>query len=139
MAIDDFGAGYSSFGYLKKLSVDALKIDGSLVKDALQNSAGLAIIEAIGGLVSNLGMKSIGEYAENLATLQFLVAAGIDYAQGYAISQPIMPERILSAKSGVDFIEDPEIHAYVSQLQNSEVGHERLKLAVDKEHKFTLH
>ena len=139
VAIDDFGAGYSSFGYLKKLSVDALKIDGSLVKDALQNSAGLAIIEAIGGLVSNLGMKSIGEYAENLATLQFLVAAGIDYAQGYAISQPIMPERILSAKSGVDFIEDPEIHAYVSQLQNSEVGHERLKLAADKEKKFTLH
>ena len=138
VAIDDFGAGYSSFGYLKKLSVDALKIDGSLVKDALQNSAGLAIIEAIGGLVSNLGMKSIGEYAENLATLEFLVAAGIDYAQGYAISRPVMPERILSAKSGVDFIEDSDVLAYVSQLQSSEVGKKENQLVAEVVQKFTL-
>ena len=117
VAIDDFGAGYSSFGYLKKLSVDALKIDGTLVRDALQSSSGLTIIEAISGLVANLGMKSIGEYAENLATLRFLVAAGIDYAQGYAISQPVMPERLLAASSSVDFIEDPEVLAFVSQLE----------------------
>lgn len=139
VAIDDFGAGYSSFGYLKKLSVDALKIDGSLVKDALQNSAGLAIVEAIGGLVSNLGMKSIGEYAENLATLQFLVAAGIDYAQGYAISRPVLPERILAAKSSADFIEDPEILAYVSQLPNSEIGDEKTRLVAENLKKFILH
>ena len=127
VAIDDFGAGYSSFGYLRNLSVDALKIDGSLVKDALQNSAGLAIVEAIGGLVSNLGMKSIGEYAENLATLRFLVAAGIDYAQGYAISQPVMPERILFARSGADFIEDSEVLAYVNKLQNRELKGKNLQ------------
>ena len=117
VAIDDFGAGYSSFGYLKKLSVDALKIDGNLVRDALQSSSGLAIIDAIGGLVANLGMKSIGEYAENLATLKFLVNAGIDYAQGYAISKPVMPERLLTARSSVDFIEDPEVLAFVSKLE----------------------
>ena len=139
VAIDDFGAGYSSFGYLKKLSVDALKIDGSLVKDALQNSAGLAIVEAIGGLVANLGMKSIGEYAENLATLQFLVAAGIDYAQGYAISRPVMPERILSAKSGVDFIEDPEVLAFVSQLQKNKINEQRVEIDSEKIQKSTLH
>lgn len=136
VAIDDFGAGYSSFGYLKKLSVDALKLDGSLVKDAVQNSAGLAIIEAIGGLVANLGMKSIGEYAEDLVTLKFLAAAGIDYAQGYAISKPVMPERILSAKSGADFIEDPDILAFLSQLQIN-ANYDRLLPDIDK--KFTLH
>ena len=124
VAIDDFGAGYSSFGYLRKLSVDALKIDGTLVRDALQSSSGLAIVEAIGGLVSNLGMKSIGEYAENLATLEFLANAGIDYAQGYAISQPVMPERLLVAKSGVDFIEDPDVLTFVTQLKTTNDANE---------------
>ncbi len=120
VAIDDFGAGYSSFGYLRSLSVDALKLDGSLVKDATRNAAGLAIIGAIGSLVNNLGMKSIGEYAEDLATIKALVDAGIDYAQGYGISKPVLPERILSAKSSADFIEDPEILAFVVQLQAKE-------------------
>ena len=117
VALDDFGAGYSSFGYLKGLSVDALKLDGSLVKDATKSPSGLAIISAIGGLVSNLGMKSIGEYAENLDTIKALVDAGIDYAQGYAISKPVLPERILECRSSADFIEDPEIIAYVRQVQ----------------------
>jgi diguanylate cyclase (GGDEF)-like protein len=118
VAIDDFGAGYSSFGYLKSLSVDALKLDGSLVKDATRSTPGLAIIEAIGGLVSSLGMKSIGEYAEDLATIKALSNAGIDYAQGYAISEPVMPERILSAQSSADFIEDPDILEFMTGLQS---------------------
>ena len=120
VAIDDFGAGYSSFGYLRSLSVDALKLDGSLVKDATRNAAGLAIIDAIGGLVGNLGMKSIGEYAEDLPTLKALVNAGIDYAQGYGISKPVMPEQILSAKSSADFISDAAILAFVVELQAKE-------------------
>ena len=117
VALDDFGAGYSSFGYLKGLSVDALKLDGSLVRDAASNPSGMAILGALGGLVSNLGMKSIGEYAENLPILKALVAAGVDYAQGYGISRPVTPERILQARSAADFIEDPEIYAFVRQLQ----------------------
>ena len=100
--------------------MDALKLDGSLVKDATRNAAGLAIIDAIGGLVGNLGMKSIGEYAEDLPTLKALVNAGIDYAQGYGISKPVMPEQILSAKSSADFIEDPSIRAFIVQLQAEE-------------------
>lgn len=119
VAIDDFGAGYSSFGYLKNLSVDALKLDGSLVKDAPSSTAGLAIIQAIGGLVSSLGMKSIGEYAENLATIKALSDAGIDYAQGYGISKPVMPERILSAQSSADFVEDPAILEFLAGLQST--------------------
>ncbi len=117
VALDDFGAGYSSFGYLRGLSVDALKLDGSLVKDAVHSPAGLAIIDAIGTLVGNLGMKSIGEFAEDLATIKALANAGIDYAQGYGISKPVMPERILACRSGADFIEDPEILEFVKQLQ----------------------
>jgi EAL domain-containing protein (putative c-di-GMP-specific phosphodiesterase class I) len=120
VAIDDFGAGYSSFGYLRNLSVDALKIDGSLVKGAAHSTAGLAIIDAIGSLVNSLGMKSIGEYAEDLTTIKALVNAGIDYAQGYGISRPVMPERLLTAKSCADFIEDGEILAFITQLHTVE-------------------
>ncbi len=119
VAIDDFGAGYSSFGYLKNLSVDALKLDGSLVKDAPRSTAGLAIIQAIGGLVSSLGMKSIGEYAENLAIIKALSDAGIDYAQGYGISKPVMPERILATRSSADFVEDPAILEFLVRLQST--------------------
>jgi EAL domain-containing protein (putative c-di-GMP-specific phosphodiesterase class I) len=117
VGLDDFGAGYSSFGYLKGLTVDALKLDGSLVRDAAHSPSGMAIIEAIAGLVTSLGMKSIGEFAENLATIKVLAAAGVDYAQGYGISRPVMPERILAARSGADFIEDPEIMAFIRSLQ----------------------
>jgi EAL domain-containing protein (putative c-di-GMP-specific phosphodiesterase class I) len=119
VGLDDFGAGYSSFGYLKGLTVDALKLDGSLVRDAAHSPSGMAIIEAIAGLVTGLGMKSIGEFAENLATIKVLSAAGVDYAQGYGISKPVMPERILAASSGADFIEDPEIMAFIRSLQES--------------------
>lgn len=117
VGLDDFGAGYSSFGYLKGLTVDALKLDGSLVRDAAYSPSSMAIIEALAGLVSSLGMKSIGEFAENLATIKVLSAAGVDYAQGYGISKPVMPERILAASSGAEFIEDPEIMAFIRSLQ----------------------
>ena len=118
VGLDDFGAGYSSFGYLKGLSVDALKLDGSLVLGASRSPASMAIISAIGGLVKNLGMKSIGEFAEDLPTIKALVAAGIDYAQGYGISKPVLPEKILAARSAADFVEDKEILAYIKQLQD---------------------
>lgn len=117
VGLDDFGAGYSSFGYLRGLSVDALKLDGSLVKDAAKTMAGVAILGALGGLVRDLGMKSVGEFAEDLETIKALVAAGVDYAQGYGISKPVSPERILAARSAADFIEDPAILAYIRQLQ----------------------
>jgi len=117
VGLDDFGAGYSSFGYLKGLTVDALKLDGSLVRDAAYSPSSMAIIEALAGLVNSLGMKSIGEFAENLATIKVLSAAGVDYAQGYGISKPVMPERILAARSGAEFIEDPEILAFIQSLQ----------------------
>ena len=117
VSIDDFGAGYSSFGYLKSLSVDALKLDGSLVKGCANNPASTAIINALGGLVKSLGLKSIGEFAEDLPTIQVLALAGIDYAQGWGISKAVMPERILAARSCVDLIEDPAVVAFARQLQ----------------------
>jgi diguanylate cyclase (GGDEF)-like protein/PAS domain S-box-containing protein len=119
VALDDFGAGYSSFGYLKGLSVDSLKLDGSLVRDAVHSEAGQAIVGAIAGLVKNLGMKSVGEFAEDLSTIRVLYEAGIDYAQGYGICRPVTPEAILSVSSGADFVTDPEILAFLHSVQDS--------------------
>ena len=118
VGLDDFGAGFSSFGYLRGLSADALKLDGSLVKGSAQNPAGAAIITSIGRLVEDLGMKSIGEFAEDLPTIQVLVEAGIHYAQGYGISKPVSPDAILGAKSSAEFIQDPEILAYFQRIQS---------------------
>jgi hypothetical protein len=72
----------------------------------------------LGGLVRDLGMKSVGEFAEDLQTIKALVAAGVDYAQGYGISKPVLPGRILAARSAAEFIEDPMILEYVRQLQH---------------------
>ncbi len=118
VAIDDFGAGYSSFAYIKGLSADALKLDGSLVKDAPKNLAGMVIIEAIAGMASSLGMRSVGEFAEDLPTIQALSDAGINYAQGYGVSKPVSPERILRAQSCADLIEDPAVLMFVQAIRD---------------------
>jgi len=115
VALDDFGAGYTSFSYLKELPADALKIDGHFVRGVHAHSANLAIIEAIAELARNLGMQTIAEWAEDLPTLQALYDAGIDYVQGYAVSRPQAPERMLEASSAASFIEDPAIARFVGE------------------------
>ncbi|MFY9327397.1 MAG: EAL domain-containing protein [Georgfuchsia sp.] len=115
VALDDFGVGYTSFSYLHSLSADVLKIDGSLVRDALAHPANMSIIEAIANLSSNLGMSSIAEWAEDLDTIKAMQEVGITYIQSYAIARPQMPESILAAKSSADFIQDPLIEEYVKK------------------------
>jgi EAL domain-containing protein (putative c-di-GMP-specific phosphodiesterase class I) len=115
VALDDFGAGYTSFSYLKELPADALKIDGHFVRGLHAHPANLAIIEAIAELARNLGMQTIAEWAEDVETLQALHSAGIDYVQGYAIAKPLAPERILEAQSAAAFIEDAAVARFVGE------------------------
>ncbi|HJS38880.1 MAG TPA: EAL domain-containing protein, partial [Burkholderiales bacterium] len=115
VALDDFGAGYTSFSYLKELPADALKIDGHFVRGLHAHPANLAIIEAIAELARNLGMQTIAEWAEDVQTLEALHAAGIDYVQGYAIARPLAPERILAAQSAAAFIEDASVARFVGE------------------------
>lgn len=87
-ALDDFGSGVSSFGYLKHLPVDYIKIDGMFVRDIIADPADHAIVSAINSVAHEMGMKTIAEFAENRAIISALRRIGVDYAQGYGISRP---------------------------------------------------
>jgi diguanylate cyclase (GGDEF)-like protein len=113
VALDDFGAGYTSFSYLKELRADTLKIDGSFILGVNKHPANLAIVEAIVELARNLGMKSVAEWTEDLATVEALAEVGVDYVQGYVIGRPQLPDLILGAKSSASFIEDEKMALYV--------------------------
>ena len=115
IALDDFGAGYTSFSYLKELPADAVKIDGSFITGINRHPANLAIVEAIVELARNLGMKSIAEWAEDRATVEALARVGIDYVQGYAIARPQDAAKILRAESSAAFIEDADVALYVRE------------------------
>lgn len=87
-SLDDFGSGFSSFGYLKNLPVDYLKIDGSFVKHIDDNLVSFTMVESINSMGHVLGLKTVAEFVCNKAILGKIAAIGVDYAQGYEISQP---------------------------------------------------
>jgi len=87
-ALDDFGSGLSSFGYLKRLPIDYLKIDGSFVRDMVVDQVDRAMVESINQIGHVMKLKTIAEFAENEGVLMALERAGVDYAQGVAISPP---------------------------------------------------
>ena len=88
-ALDDFGSGLSSFGYLKDLPVDFLKIDGAFVKNMLKNEKDRAIVRSINEVAKVMGMQTIAEFVENEELLKILKEIGVDYAQGYGIGKPV--------------------------------------------------
>ena len=87
-ALDDFGSGLSSFSYLKKLSIDFLKIDGSLVKDIVSSRLDQTMVSAIADIAKVLNVETIAEYVENDLILTKLKSLNIDYVQGYGIMKP---------------------------------------------------
>ena len=87
-SLDDFGAGISSFGYLKNLPVDILKIDGAIVKDIATDEASAAMVIAINEVGHAMNLLTIAEYAETEAIMARLKEIGVDYAQGYIIGEP---------------------------------------------------
>lgn len=89
-ALDDFGAGMSSFAYLKHLPVDYLKIDGSFVKDMPNDPVNRDMVAAINDIGHSMGYRTIAEYVENEAILTLLREIGVDFAQGYYIGKPTL-------------------------------------------------
>jgi diguanylate cyclase (GGDEF)-like protein len=94
-ALDDFGSGLSSFSYLKRLPLDFLKIDGLFVRDMLDDPVDLAMVRTIHDVAKVLKLQTIAEWVEDEATLDSLKSIGIDYAQGFHISRPIMVPELL--------------------------------------------
>ena len=88
-SLDDFGSGLSSFGYLKRLNVDYLKIDGSFVKSMLDDDKDYALVKSINQIGKEMGMKTIAEFVENKELHNELIDMGVDYSQGYGIAKPV--------------------------------------------------
>ena len=87
--LDDFGSGLSSFGYLRTLPIDAIKIDGFFIKNMEADSANLSVIKAVNNIAHGFGLKTIAECVETPAQLEHLKSIGVDYFQGYYIQKPM--------------------------------------------------
>jgi diguanylate cyclase (GGDEF)-like protein/PAS domain S-box-containing protein len=87
-ALDDFGAGFASFYYLKHLTFDLLKIDGEFVTDLANSVTNQLVVKAVVDIARGLGKRTIAEFVEDAETLELLRGMGVDCAQGYHIAKP---------------------------------------------------
>jgi len=94
-ALDDFGAGLSSFAYLKQLPVDYLKIDGAFIRDIDSDPINRAMVEAINTVGHTMGLQTIAEFVETPGVMAQLALLGVDFAQGFLIDRP-QPLEMLS-------------------------------------------
>ncbi len=88
-ALDDFGVGMSSFTYLKHMPVDFVKIDGSFVRNIVNDEIDRAMVKSINEIGQIMNKKTIAEFVENAEIMSMLREIGVDYVQGYHISKPI--------------------------------------------------
>ena len=96
-SLDDFGSGVSSFGYLKQLPVDFLKIDGGFVKNIMKDKVDCAMVESINHIGHIMGLKTIAEFVESTEILEKLKTMGVDHGQGYGIAKPIPLDTLIDS------------------------------------------
>jgi len=95
-SLDDFGAGLSSFAYLKNFQVDTLKIDGSFVRDIVDNRISEAMVVAITQVAKVMELETVAEYVETAATMSVIARLGVDFAQGHAVGKPVPFDSVLA-------------------------------------------
>ncbi len=115
VALDDFGAGYTSFAYLKEIRADFLKIDGGFIKDIHRNPVNFTLTRAIAEFAQELGMACIAEWAEDANIVMALREIDIEYAQGYALAKPEEWAAMLLAKRSLDLVQDPALATFIDR------------------------
>jgi EAL domain-containing protein (putative c-di-GMP-specific phosphodiesterase class I) len=94
-ALDDFGSGLSSFGYLKNLKIDYIKIDGGFVRDMINDDMDAAMVQAINQIAHVMGVQTIAEFIETRDIFEQLCRIGVDYGQGHNIATPRPIEELI--------------------------------------------
>jgi diguanylate cyclase (GGDEF)-like protein/PAS domain S-box-containing protein len=88
VALDDFGAGFASFYYLKHMAFDYVKIDGEFIRNLAESRVNQLVVQSVVGIARGLGKRTIAEFVGDEASLQLLKRYGVDYAQGFYIAKP---------------------------------------------------
>ena len=109
-ALDDFGSGLSSYGYLRELPASYLKIDGSFVRDMHTDPVNYALVASMNQVAHVLGLKTIAEWAENESIINQLRALNVDFVQGFAIGTPL-PVVVCDATVTADMLASAEAGA----------------------------
>ena len=96
ISLDDFGAGLSSFAYLKNFNVDMLKIDGGFIRDITENRISESMVAAITQVAKVMDLQTVAEYVGSEKTRELITKLGVDYAQGHFIGRPVPIEAVLA-------------------------------------------
>jgi len=95
ISLDDFGAGLSSFAYLKNFNVDMLKIDGSFILDITENRISESMVAAITQVAKVMNLQTVAEFVENEETRELIAEMGVDFAQGHLFGKPKTIEEVV--------------------------------------------
>lgn len=109
-ALDDFGAGASSFGYLKSLPVDILKIDGQFISTIIDDPLAAAAVRCFVDVAGVVGLQTVAEHVENEAVLARVRSLGLDFAQGFLLHEPEPILQALSARSSTSSRADEKLY-----------------------------
>ncbi len=102
ISLDDFGAGLSSFAYLKNFKVDALKIDGGFIRDITDNRISESMVAAITQVAKVMELETVAEYVESEDIRKLIERLGVDYAQGHSIGKPTLLADVLEYLKDMD-------------------------------------
>ena len=117
-ALDDFGAGFCSYNYLKSFSVEYIKIDGQFIRNLIDNEMDQVLVKSMVDVANKLGKKTIAEFVDNPETVKKLIALGVDLGQGYYFGKPL--EKLL-----------PEKYISFDKLEETHLSFQRKALEVD--------
>jgi len=102
LALDDFGSGFASYGYLKNLPFNILKIDGTFIRDIANSDIDKTMVKSFSEVAKALGMATVAEFVENETILNIIKELGVEYSQGYGIAKPEPLSELIAKSSEKD-------------------------------------